>query len=344
MAFCTASNWRGRSMNLSRRTLLGGGGLFCATAFASYRQAFANDGAEYFYDPLGRLIRVELSDGTIVVYDYDAAGNRTRVVHGDDVPFNQTLQITGTGPVNLRTLADQAGYLGVTNATILFQVASGVTITGPAGAPHGGVGIDTGTWPSASKSISLALEISGRIYGGGGRGASSGLEPLTAGTGGDAIFCQENIAITVKPTGQVRAGGGGGGYGGGWEYSFENAEDEWETQFLPGGGGGGGFANGPGAGGGANGSASAGGAGGGGGSAGGGRVRGAGGAGGGAAATGAAGAVGTGSAGCNGANTQCWNGPTAPIGGGAPGYAVRKNGKTVSVTVESGGVVSGATS
>src|SRR5689334_4260114 len=61
--------------------------------------------------------------------------------------FNQTIQVTGTGPINLRTLANNAGYNGAQNATITFQVASGVTISGSAGSTStgGGRGIDTGT-------------------------------------------------------------------------------------------------------------------------------------------------------------------------------------------------------
>ena len=323
-------------MTFPRRTMIIGAGAMCFLANGSRRHAFADDNTEYFYDELGRLIRVELSDGTIVVYDYDAAGNRTRVTHGDDVPFNQTLQITGTGPVNLRTVANQAGYTGVTNATITFQVGSAVTITG---APGGGIGIDTGTWPSATKAISLTLQVSGKVYGGGGAGGDNSALGVIGGGGGDAIYCRENISITVNAGGQVRGGGGGGGVGGGWEHSFQNSEGQWETQNLIGGGGGGGFPNGAGSGGGASGTTSGGGAGGTGGTAGGGRGRGAGGAGGGAATAGAGGAAATGAAGCNVANTQCWNGPLAPTSGGGAGWAIRKNGKTVSVT--NNGTISG---
>ncbi|MFN3462432.1 MAG: RHS repeat domain-containing protein [Terricaulis sp.] len=331
-------------MKFSRRTLLySAGGLLCGAASVTPTLAFADDTAEYFYDALGRLIRVELSDGTVVAYYYDAAGNRMTVTHGDDVAFNQTIQVTGTSPVNLRTLANQSGYLGSTNATITFQVGSTVTITGLAGGPNGGVAIDTGVWPSATKSISLTLQVSGKVYGGGGVGASSGQAADNPGVGGDAIYCRENINVTVNAGGQVRGGGGGGGHGGGWENAFLNGEGQWETVYKYGGGGGGGFPNGPGgtsesSSAGSSGTSSGGGAGGAG-AGGGGHPAGAGGTGGGFAGTGNTGGAATGTPGCNLSGTICWNGPDAPGTGGAPGYAIRKNGKTVNVT--NNGTISG---
>ncbi|MBL8537070.1 MAG: hypothetical protein JNM59_06665 [Hyphomonadaceae bacterium] len=315
-------------MALSRRTLILGASapLLLANPPVFLSDAAA-DTATYVYDPLGRLIRVHLSDGTVIVYDYDAAGNRIRQVRGNGNPFSQTLQITGTGPVNLRTIADQAGYTGITDATITFQLGSTVTISGAPGAPNGGIALDTGLWPSSQFAISLTLQVSGKIYGGGGAGGS--------GAGGDAIYCRNNITVVVNAGGQVKAGGGGGGGGGGWQLDTQGAEGEWTTSYLEGGGGGGGFPNGPGGtsagpgGSGASGTSSGGGAGGAAGT----QLQhtaGAGGAGGGAAATGAAGATGSGSPGCG--STRCWTGPFSGAPGGAPGYAIRKNGKTVTVT------------
>lgn len=317
-------------MTTSRRTLLyGAGALLGGSTFIAPKTAQANDGTEYFYDPLGRLIRVELSDGTIVLYEYDAAGNRRMIIHGDDSPFNQTLQITGTGPVNLRTIADLAGYAGASNATITFQVGSTVTISG---APGGGAGIDTGTWP-AGFTIALTLQVSGKVYGGGGNGASAG---GNGNAGGDALYCRENLTLTVNSGGQIKAGGGGGGSGGGWLIGEAGAEEVYY-----GGGGGGGFPNGLGGTGGpggtgSNGTSSGGGSGGSSGAVGA-RTCGAGGAGGGAAATGSTGADATGTEGCN-AQGICRT-KTAPGSGGVAGYAVRKNGKTVNVT--NNGTISG---
>jgi hypothetical protein len=249
--------------------------------------------------------------------------------------FNQTIAITGTGPVNLRTLADTAGYNGTQNATVTFTLASGVTITGAAGAPNGGIAIDTGTWPTASFTITLTIQISGKVYGGGARGGVGAVNPHggAGGSGGDAIHCRLPISITVNSGGEVRAGGGGGGGGGG------RTDNTLEIDRV-GGGGGGGFPNGPGAsagtpvldgvsdaGNGASGTTSGGGAGGAGETGGGG----AGGAGGGAGAAGAAGSPGSGSGTVKN-----------PGAGGVAGFAVRKNGHTVTVT--NNGTISGAVS
>jgi YD repeat-containing protein len=338
-------------MTISRRRLLARAGYLAAASsplLLSAGVAHA-DTAQYFYDPLGRLVRVMLSDGSIIVYVYDAAGNRTRMARSDGSPFVQTVQITGTGPVNLRALADQAGYTGYTGATLTFQLGSAVTIigapgtyaAGPALPTAGGPGIDTGLWPSSSYAISLALEISGKVYGGGGSGAGGGEgaggNPGTA--GGDAIYAREHINVTVNATGQVKGGGGGGGGGGSWLRTVGDEESYWE-----GGGGGGGFPNGTaspfGVNPGSPGTLSGGGAGGPGTSAAGGRVTGAGGVGGGAASAGANGGTPTGASG-PGSGGAIWT-PTSPGVGGAAGFAIRKNGKTVNVTTNPGGVISGA--
>jgi len=243
--------------------------------------------------------------------------------------FNQTIAVTGAGPVSLRALAQAAGYDGLRNATITFQVGSGVSVIS---ALSGGIGIDTGLWPSSGFAIALTLQVSGKVYGGGGLGGvGSDLNVYLAGKGGDAIFCRENIAITVNAGGEAKAGGGGGGGGGGW--ISRTAEGEWEP-YRQGGGGGGGFPNGAGGSGvnvGSGGSTSGGGAGGAG-SSGGTRLSGAGGAGAGAASSGADGVVASGTATNNFQKTN----PGLP---GTPGYAVRKNSKTVSVT--NNGTISG---
>ncbi|MBL8537075.1 MAG: RHS repeat protein [Hyphomonadaceae bacterium] len=267
--------------------------------------------------------------------------------------FNQTIQITGSGPVNLRTLANNAGYNGAQNATITFVVGSGVTLLGTAGtsAVGGGRCIETGTWPSGSYTIALTLQISGKVYGGGGGGGvGGGYSTGSLGTaGGDALYAQENLTVVVNAGGELKAGGGGGGGGGAWYATVLDGEGQPETTYYNGSGGGGAFPNGQGGAAGnadvmvsvagANGTTSGGGAGGaatkcapsgptsn--------RWNGAGGAGGAAAAAGASGGNATGT---GGAGTWVANGPGS---GGAPGYAVRKNGKTVTVT--NNGTIAGA--
>jgi YD repeat-containing protein len=52
-----------------------------------YHSVYAGS-VQYMYDSLNRLIRVEHSDGAVIEYTYDDAGNRTRVVviAGSDLP------------------------------------------------------------------------------------------------------------------------------------------------------------------------------------------------------------------------------------------------------------------
>lgn len=324
-------------MTQSRRSLLAhSSALLAATLYPSLALA-----QTYQYDPLGRLTRLTFSDGRFVVYSYDAAGNRTVVIHSDGSTFTATLQVTGTGPANLRSIANAAGYANAQNVNITFQVGAAVTISGASG---GGIGIDTGLWPSDVLNVSLALQVSGKVYGGGGSGGSGAGSSAASvpGNGGDAIYCRENMSVTVNSGGQVKGGGGGGGGGASWVRTIGG-----EPYAFNGGGGGGGFPNG--AGGpegagdqdvsqpGANGTTSGGGAGGAAGNCGpgpsSGRINGAGGAGGGAAT---AGAIGGNVSGSGGLGTWTANNNA---GGGSPGYAIRKNGKTVSVT--NNGTISG---
>lgn len=226
--------------------------------------------------------------------------------------FAQTIQITGTGPVNLRSLANTAGYNGAQSANITFEVGNGVTITGASG---GGIAIDSGTWPGAPYSIALALVIKsgGIVRGGGGNGGAGGSSPGAGGAGGDAIYCRLPMSVTIESSGQARGGGGGGGGASTVYQGFE------EPDFRYGGGGGGGAPNGAGGAGdgasnGASGTVSGGGAGG----------------------SGANGGVNGGAGGgygASGSNGQGWLSPSAPGGaGGAGGYCIRKNGHTVTVT------------
>lgn len=279
------------------------------------------DTVEYEYDALGRLTKVTYDNGTYISYTYDAAGNRTQV--GPVAPgggFTANIAIIGSGPVNLRSLADLAGYDGAQNATISYTLAGGNVVTG---APNGGIGIDTGTWPG-SYSIALALDISGTVIGGGGSGADGANGSTGApspGAGGDAIYCRVPIDIVVNSAGVLRGGGGGGGGGGGWMRDSDGFEHY-------GGGGGGGYPNGEGGGSvatsGSAGTTSGGGAGGAGSSSANAHTGGAGGAGGGVATVGTNGSNGGGS-------STGWTRGERSLGAAA-GYAIRKNGHTVGVT------------
>ncbi|QAT13773.1 hypothetical protein EQG53_05040 [Brevundimonas diminuta] len=238
--------------------------------------------------------------------------------------FTRTIQITGSGPVNLRSLANAAGYNGAQNANVTFEVGTSVTITGAAGAPGGGIAIDSGAWPTGSYAITLTLRVKsgGVVRGGGGRGGVGGYHGTSGdagGSGGDAIFCRLPMSIIIDGGGIVQGGGGGGGGGAGG-----NNGDPYEPQLGGGGGGGGGAPNGSGGAGGGGapsgangnpGSATTGGFGG-------------------DASLGSGGGTGAlyGAIGNDGFNFfsplgQAWGGS-----GGAGGYAVRKNGNAVNVT------------
>lgn len=153
--------------------------------------------------------------------------------------FIANIAITGTTSVDLRTLADAADYDGVQDATVSYTLADGVALIGNAGINDGGAGgdaIDTGVWP-VGPTIILTLSIDGAVRSGGGAGGSGSFstgDGFNGGFGGDAINCQEDIDITVNPTGIVEAAGGGGGGGGGGFFTFS------QNGFPTGGGGGGG--------------------------------------------------------------------------------------------------------
>lgn len=327
-------------MRVSRRALFA---QLAAASVLGWREARAQSGetVEYSYDVHGRVTRAEYSSGVVAEYEYDNAGNRIEVSRtGGATPptppvFSATINLsTATGPINLRTLANGEGYDGLRNATITFVVGSGATVTGPAGGADAGVAITTGSWPSASYAIALTLQVSGKVYGGGGTGGGGASDlgfPATAGSaGGDAVYAQENCTVVVNSGGEIKSGGGGGGGGGAWTLTVGG-----ETQYWSGGSGGGGFPNGPAGDGASAGTTGGGGAGGPAGSMSfAGRANGAGGAGGNAGQAGASGAAATGTSFPN----LDWGAQSA-MAGGIAGYAIRKNGKTVSVT--NNGTISG---
>lgn len=234
------------------------------------------------------------------------------------VQANPTIMVTSAA--NLRTLANNAGYTGISGVQYQFEVPASATIMGSAG---GGTAIDTGTWPSG---VTITLTVKGKVYGGGGtggKGAGVTVSGSVGGNGGDAVSAHSPITITVNSGGAIAGGGGGGGGGRYFTTSTPGGQVS-----NGGGGGGGGFPNGTGGSGGisagtpiqgdgspgAVGTASGGGAGGaGGGSNGGGGYLETGGSGGGQGTSGSAGVLG------------------GSAGGGA-GYAIRKNANTVTVT------------
>lgn len=310
---------------LSRRGLVAGAAVTAVSGLSVLAASGARSGdTTYQYDALGRVINVAYPDGAQISYQYDHAGNRilvTKVAGSGSSSSSSSSSSSGgggtiiqvTGASNLRTLANAAGYTGASPGNYQFNVASGVTVIGAAG---GGKGIDTGTWPSGS---TLSLVVSGNVYGGGGNGgAGSNSGAGSAGSaGGDAVYVQASITVTINAGGTVQSGGGGGGGGG---YATGSGT-------VGGDGGGGGFPNGSGGAGssgtvhdtavaGAPGTTSGGGAGGSSGPPGGGGGN-----------AGMAGANGTSGVGAGGT-------------GGAAGYAIRKNGNTV--TYSNSGTINGS--
>ncbi len=252
-------------------------------------------------------------------WDVIAAPGGTGSPATPDAPASDTIVLTSSAAgVNLRTLANTAGYTGNGDADFTFEVPNGVTITGVG---NGAAAIDTGVWPSTSYTIALTLVVKsgGIVQGGGGLGgfgASYGAAAEPGGRGGDAISCSEDLAITIDAGGIVRSGGGGGAGGAGSVSGWP------EPTSYGGGGGGGGAPNGSGGDGGygdgmitpdgPNGQAGAEGT----------------------SAGGAGGASGGGesSPGGNGGAFGQAGQNSAGVLGGQPGAAVRKNGRTVPIT------------
>ncbi len=94
----------------ARRHLCVVAALACVLAF---RSAYGEQ-TRYFYDELGRLVRVERPEGVVVKYTYDAVGNRLSrtVVHDldyDDVPDSEDNCVSTPNPGQEDTDGDLVG-------------------------------------------------------------------------------------------------------------------------------------------------------------------------------------------------------------------------------------------
>lgn len=226
--------------------------------------------------------------------------------------YTRTIDLASTAiGANLYTLAVADGYSGSGDTTITFEVESGVSVAGLAGAPNGGIAIDTGTWPSGyTHAITLRVKSGGIVRGGGGKGGDGGDSGsgVGGGNGGDAINCRLPITIQIDSGAIVQGGGGGGGGG----RARKNGGTTYFPRYDGGGGGGGGKPNGPGGAGG-NGTNHDGDPGT-------------------AATTSAVGVGGASVNGDDGANGGDYGSAGVDNAPGAGGYCIRKNGNTVTVT------------
>lgn len=239
--------------------------------------------------------------------------------NGQTYVFTDTVAASTNAPYNVRTKAIAAGWDGAMTLTWTVTIASGQTL-----GSTGGPAFSTGTIPNASTG---SLVVTGHILGFGGTGGTGGDgngNPATGGgNGGDAVTIL-NGTCAITGAGDIKSGGGGGGGGLG---VFVAGGVDGKGNPLPdnhsgGGGGGGGGGAVVGVGGaagtpsdvtpataGANGTSSAGGAGG-------------------------SGGVGINSTGTNGGagGAPGVNGSSSSTAGGVCGYAVRKNGNTVTIS------------
>lgn len=202
-------------------------------------------------------------------WDVIAAPGETGASGTPPPTLTTTITVTaGEGLINLRALADAAGYTGQQNANITFNIHPAINtgrfgLKGPAGG-NGGNAIDTGEWPLPSLwTTTLTLNIRRNVYGGGGGGGDGGSYGPGApgGNGGDAIYMRFPIRITCDSgTAGIFAGGGGGGGGGAgkltqnqvvWRINDRDSDPSVGTlvtvpcdMYFGGGGGGGGAPNG----------------------------------------------------------------------------------------------------
>lgn len=121
-----------------------------------------------------------------------------------------TLSITASGRnVNLRTLADAAGYNGTSPAAVTVTVVAGVIIGSTSTTAYA---LDTGTWPTGT-TLQLIIGSGAYVVGKGGDGGGNGggldLGGAPGSPGGPALCLR--IPTTISNTGIIAGGGGGGG-------------------------------------------------------------------------------------------------------------------------------------
>jgi hypothetical protein len=110
--------------------------------------------------------------------------------------------------VNLRALANAAGYQGTAPVDLKVTIAAGVVIGSTSTSTYS---LDTGTWPNGTR-LTMTIASGATIAGCGGDGGNNG-GGLNAGgspgtAGGPALRVQ--VPITITNSGTIGGGGGGG--------------------------------------------------------------------------------------------------------------------------------------
>jgi YD repeat-containing protein len=112
------------------------------------------NGIQYFYDDLGRLIRVVDQTGNVATYSYDAVGNILAITRSN-VPVNNGLAILNftpqSGPVGQTVNIQGQGFNAAptgntdqfngTTTTVTAATATTLTVTVPAGATTGPISV-----------------------------------------------------------------------------------------------------------------------------------------------------------------------------------------------------------
>ena len=118
---------------------------------------------QYFYDDVGRLIRVVDGNGNVATYAYDAVGNLLSISRSS-VPANNGLAILSFSPqsgtvgqivtiqgqgFNTTASANAVQFNGVA-ATVTVATANTLTVTVPAGATTGPISVAVGSSSATS--------------------------------------------------------------------------------------------------------------------------------------------------------------------------------------------------
>ena len=187
--------FRSRTQILRSNSLLGS---FLGIALLSSTPSLA--GVTHTYDALGRIIAVRYDDGKTILYQYDAAGNRTQQVISTStgnrppvtVPDSINLNENATS-VSITPLANDSDPDG--NPLTLSSVASGI---------YGTVSTSGGTATYTSSHKRTATEVLIYVVSDGQGGQSSGditinLTNLSPVAVSDAFWTQKNTVKWIDP-------------------------------------------------------------------------------------------------------------------------------------------------